>query len=131
MSKAHRLIVSESSEAGHSLLSPRLFLNKTLGILLIPTFLLFFFFEWLHLARRIFSCRLHLCVRLQVTLRRYRELSSIPRERRRHAGRFCTASLPFLRCPVLKRIYMAATGYRTGSPRRYEALKTKVRLSGS
>lgn len=44
MSKAHRLIVSESSEAGHSPLSLRLFLNKTAGILLIPTFLFFFFF---------------------------------------------------------------------------------------
>lgn len=39
-------------------------------------------------------------------------------------------SCAVLRCPVLKRIYLAAAGYRTGCPRRHEALRTKVRCPG-
>lgn len=66
-----------------------------------------------------------------MTLRRCRELLSIPRERQRQAGRGVCRSRAVLRCPVLKRIYLSATGYITGCYRRNEPPKPKVRGSGS
>lgn len=127
--RLHRLIVSESSESAHSAVSQAP-LKEPLGILFLSTF--FFLIVTFGLDCLLPSPPVRPAV-TDVGAGHPCSPPPFPRsggdELLASTRRLCR-SCAVLRCPVLKRIYLAAAGYRTGCPRRHEALRTKVRCPG-